>query len=125
MKKIIVLFILSLAPIGSLISHEETPKRKEIVRTDEEELKYLNKQIDNLRDLRDYYNDKAARSQSRGRRLTFQSSELRTEARQQLLQAEEYKKIAVQIDKEITVLESQREALLKRMGHPSATDPCQ
>ena len=112
-------------PLGQIFAADKAVEKKEVVRTDDEELIYLNRQIENLKELKEYYVDKANRAQSRGRRLTFQNDSLRTEARQQLLQAEEYKKIADQIGKEIDILEGQREKLLQKMGRSNLNDPCQ
>ena len=121
MKKLLVT-IFCLLSIGTVFAHEETPKetpkKQEVVRSDEEELRYLNKQIDSLTDLKEYYRDKAHRTKINAQRRQFQVDSLRTESRQQFAQAKEYEEIANKIEKEIHLLEHQREVLRKKMGYP-------
>ena len=94
----------------------EIANSESVKEAQQNDLNYLNKQIESLSGLRDYYLAKAARLKNRASRYEFQSGGANyPEAQRLFAQAEEYTEISKKIDNEIQILKRQRKVLEKQM----------
>ena len=79
---------------------------------DDQELQFINRQIESLENLKEYYSAKAVRYRNRGDRLQYETDSANIlESRKLWKQADQYDKIADRIQTEIDKLQIQKERL--------------
>lgn len=94
---------------------EQSPAPTKQMSSDEQQLNYLNQQIEDLEDERDKFIAKAARARDQGDRLQFEQGML-TDARRYWKLADTCDEIAKKIDQQIVVLKKQRDTLQKKVN---------
>lgn len=102
--------LLAIFSTSGILAEQITMFGQVHINEDEDELQYVNKQIESLTNLKNYYGAKSVRFRNRASRLQFQQN-LQTEARRLTAQADEYDKIVEKLNAEINRLEQQRDAL--------------
>lgn len=97
-----------------LVGKSITTTPEEVKGLHERELLLVDEQIESLTNLRNYYASKAARYRDRADRYTIRGGKENQELAKDLsVEADQYKNIVEHLDKELSKLENQREAILK------------